>query len=425
MSICGKERAPVANPFNQFFQRLFGGGQDSQTKGMPSAAAKSAASTTSTMPPAPGAEQSQAMDVEHSLPPLSVNTAVVPGTPAPVPGTTIKSDNSDNNVTPATEKLQIWKPEIPIDTLFFDWIMGYPGEGSVADTEQKVLQALYGLLASDLNDAVVVPRMPTVIPQLLASLRNKSVAVHELTRLIVKDVVLVGEVVNAVNSALYNPADRISNLEKAVIMLGEDGLRFVIAKVAFRPIINLSAGPYTRRAAPHVWLQSEKCALACHALSDQKENNGYDAFQAFLTGLMKNVGLIIAFRLLDQECEQAKFRYSAGFQLAMASVAATLSYRIAQRWDFPPAVIQALQQQAGGRKAVEWTALGQLLHDADLISKMRVLVNQAQLSRNDQQLKSGLNPAMADCFDKLNTLQAYELRNVSTNSSTPNEQKHT
>ncbi|MFZ6689328.1 HDOD domain-containing protein [Undibacterium sp. SXout11W] len=391
----------MANPFNQFFQRLFGTEQESKTKSPPIADSV----TPGTIP---AVENVHPVVVENTLLPLAVNPTV---TPVATPTQIVEI----NNATSSTEKLQIWKPAIPIDTLFFDWIMGYPGEGSVADTEQKVLQALYGLLASDLNDAVVVPRMPSVIPQLLASLRNKSVAVHELTRLIVKDVVLVGEVVNSVNSALYNPADRISSLEKAVIMLGEDGLRFVIAKVAFRPIINLSAGPYTRRAAPHLWLQSEKCALACHALSDHKENNGYDAFQAFLTGLMKNVGLIIAFRLLDQECEQPKFRYSAGFQHAMASVAATLSYRIAQRWDFPPTVIQALQQQAGGRKAVEWTALGQLLHDADLISKMRVLVNQAQLSRNDQQLKSGLNPAMADCFDNLNTLQAYELRNVSTN----------
>ncbi len=200
MSTCGKERAPVANPFNQFFQRLFGAEQESKTKNPP--VAESVTPET-----VPAVENVLPVVVENTLPPLAVNTTVVP---AAAPTQIVEI----NNTTPSTEKLQIWKPAIPIDTLFFDWIMGYPGEGSVADTEQKVLQALYGLLASDLNDAVVVPRMPSVIPQLLASLRNKSVAVHELTRLIVKDVVLVGEVVNSVNSALYNPADRISSLEK-------------------------------------------------------------------------------------------------------------------------------------------------------------------------------------------------------------------
>ncbi|MFZ6645546.1 HDOD domain-containing protein [Undibacterium sp. TJN25] len=296
-----------------------------------------------------------------------------------------------------------WKPRIAVDAIFFDWVMGYPGEGSSMETEQKILQALFALLASDLNDAVVVPRVPTVIPQLLNSLRNKSVSASELAQHIVKDVVLVGELINAVNSSLYNPADRINSLDKAIMILGEDGLRLLIAKVAFRPIINLSSGQYTRRAAPHIWNQSEKCAIACHQLAV-----GQDPFQAFLTGLMKNVGLIIAFRLLDQVCEEPRFKYSRGFSMAFTSAAATLSYRVAQRWGFPAEVVQALQQQAGGSKAPTWAPLGHLLHTADLLSKMRVLVNHGQLKSGDEHLRVGMSPQAAACFDTLNDVNLYE-----------------
>jgi len=316
----------------------------------------------------------------------------------------------NNHVT--TPVLVVWKPHIAIDDLFFDWLMGYPGEGSSADNEQELLQALYRLLASDLNDAVIVPRMPSVIPQLLHSLRSKTVSTGELSRHIVKDASLVGEVINTVNSALYNPADRIDNLDNAVMMLGEEGLRLVIAKVAFRPIINLHAGHYTRRAAPLIWAQSEKCAIACHTLTHK--DSGFDPFHAFLAGLTKNLGLIIAFRLLDQECKQAKFKYSVGFQLAMSSVAATLAYRIAQRWEFPEQIVQALQQQAGGRKPVAWTPLGHVLHTADLISKMRVLVNQVQLSGNDVQLTAGLSQEASLCYTRLNTLQLHDLAGVNS-----------
>ncbi|MCU6434276.1 HDOD domain-containing protein [Undibacterium sp. Jales W-56] len=315
----------------------------------------------------------------------------------------------------APPALQAWRPQIAIDPLFFYWLMGSPGEGSSMEIEQKILHALYGLLASDLNDAVVVPRVPTVIPQLLGSLRNKTVSAAELSSHIVKDVVLVGEVINAVNSALYNPADRINSLEKAVMVLGEDGLRLLIAKVAFRPIINLNAGNFTRRAAPHIWNQSEKCALACYQLA-----TGLDPFQAFLTGLMKNVGLIIAFRLLDQQCEEARFKYSASFYHAFTSVAATLSYRVAQRWEFPATVVQALQQQAGGSKAPVWTPLGHLLHNADLLAKMRVLVNHAQLKSNDQRLCAGLSAEAIDCFTNLNHVQLYDTTAaLQKNNATP------
>ncbi|WP_394779040.1 HDOD domain-containing protein [Undibacterium sp.] len=343
--------------------------------------------TGSATPPEP--EETQVASAAPATP--STDVIEAPGGPAP------------QTLTLEQKVYVSWKPRVAVDTIFFDWVMGYPGEGSNMETEQKILQSLFALLASDLNDAVVVPRVPTVIPQLLNSLRNKSVSAGELAQHIVKDVVLVGELINAVNSSLYNPADRINSLDKAIMILGEDGLRLLIAKVAFRPIINLSSGQYTRRAAPHIWNQSEKCAIACHQLAI-----GQDPFQAFLTGLMKNVGLIIAFRLLDQVCEEPRFKYSRGFSMAFTSAAATLSYRVAQRWGFPAEVVQALQQQSGGSKAPAWAPLGHLLHTADLLSKMRVLVNQGQLKSADGDLKAGMSPQAAACFDTLNEVNLYE-----------------
>lgn len=349
--------------------------------------------------------------VQVAAPALSENTGLpAPETTqsaAPARFTAEVIPLQDPTVVQAPDSLSIWKPLVPVDAMFFDWLIGTPGPGNNADLEQTVLQALYGLLASDLNDAVVVPRVPSVIPQLLASLRSKGVTTGELARQIARDVALVGEVINTVNSALYNPADRISSLDNAVMMLGEEGLRLVIAKVAFRPLINLSAGQYTRRAAPQIWAQAEKCAVACHYLA--RQGDSLDPFHAFLAGLMKNVGLIIAFRLLDQTCGQARFSYSPSFHSTLSSVAATLSHRIAQRWDFPPHIILALQQQTGGSKAIDWSPLGLLLHDADLLSKMRLLANHGQLKAADKSLKFGLSPAAGQCFDSLNTIQVFEL----------------
>lgn len=368
----------MANPLSKLWKRWFGSAPVAPPASTP-------ASAPLQRPPQPVAATPQANAASADAPAASAAVAAEPATPP----------------------LVAWKPQLPVNAMFFDWLMGSPGSGDNHDTEQAALQALYGLLASDLNDAVVVPRVPSVIPQLLASLRSKSVSTGELARQIVKDVALVGEVINTVNSALYNPADRINSLDKAVMMLGEEGLRLVIAKVAFRPIINLSAGQYTRRAAPLIWAQAEKCAVACHYLARE-----IDPFHAFLTGLMKNVGLIIAFRLLDQQSEHGKFKYSASFHASVTAVAATLSYRIAQRWDFPPHVVQALQQQSGGSKAIDWSPLGHLLHCADLLSKMRLLANHGQLRTSDKSLKFGLSPEAGLCFDNLNTLQVFELHSL-------------
>ena len=359
-----------------------------------------------TAKPAAPASSPAAQTPSVSQPDASPKQAANEAAPVVV-STTANTEAPANTGAPTTtaplkRTFTPWKPQLPVDSLFFDWTMAYPGEGCNIEIEQKVLQALFGLLTSDLNDAVVVPRVPSIIPQLLSSLRSRTISNGEISRQIVKDVVLVGEVINAVNSALYNPADRISSLENAVMMLGEDGLRLLIAKVAFRPIINLNSGQYTRRAAPHIWAQSEKCAIACRDLAIE-----VDPFQAFLTGMMKNVGTIIAFRLMDQVCEQPKFSYSRGFQQTFSSVAATLSYRVAQRWGFPPEVLLALQQQTAGSKAVEWSELGHLLHNADLLGKMRILVNHRQIKADDERIRLGLSAAEITCFDNLNQVTQY------------------
>ncbi len=323
----------------------------------------------------------------------------------------LKTELKPEPIGQASKPLQAWQPVFPIEKLFFDWSMGFSGNQQAAEQEQAILQALYQLLASDLSDAVVVPRVPSVIPQLLASLRDRKTSSAELVRQIVKDVVLVGEVINTVNSVMYSPADRINNLEKAVYLLGEEGLRLVIAKVTMHPIINLGGGHYTRRATPHLWAQAEKCALACHVLARAGHPDGVseiDPFQAFLTGLMKNVGMVVALKVMDQHAENQRVKYSASFQAVMNSITTTLCYRIAQRWNFPEAMCQALQQQAFGRKQPEWTALGHLLHTADLISKTRVLVNHQQLNPNEKALTYGLDEVATACFHDLNHIPLFD-----------------
>ena len=57
-------------------------------------------------------------------------------------------------------------------------------------------------------------------------------------------------------------------------------------------------------------------------------------------------------------------------------------------------------------------SLGHLLHTADLIAKMRLLVNHGQLNSSDKKLRIGLTPAEVSCFDHLNEIQLYDTTGV-------------
>ena len=62
---------------------------------------------------------------------------------------------------------------------------------------------------------------------------------------------------------------------------------------------------------------------------------------------MQNVGLVVAFRLVDQLCPGDALPQSNAFVAALFAQARLLSARIAELWEFPEAVTQAIE--AAGR----------------------------------------------------------------------------
>ena len=76
------------------------------------------------------------------------------------------------------------------------------------------------------------------MPQILKSLRDENGSNSELAFHIAKDLVLVSELLHEVNAAHFNLAQKIIHLDKALQLLGQNGLRILVAKVAFRLIFN-------------------------------------------------------------------------------------------------------------------------------------------------------------------------------------------
>jgi HD-like signal output (HDOD) protein len=283
-----------------------------------------------------------------------------------------------------------------IDAMFFRWITGvgetdpYASTGLSA-TAEMVLDELDRLIESPASGARLVPRVPAVIPQLLRSLRDPGASSGDLARQLSQDVVLVAEVVREVNSPYYRPAAPVRNLEGAVMLLGENGLRMLLARVSFRPIISMQSGFYARMVAPHVWREAGKCALAASLLSTRLEVN---PFEAYLAGLMQNVGLIVAFRLVDHICTDQQLPHSDQFCARLFEDARTLSSRIAALWDFPPAVVAAIEES--GRPGA--TGLAQALAYGDQVAKLRMLVDGGRLERS---VVEGMSPAALDVFEKI------------------------
>jgi HD-like signal output (HDOD) protein len=155
----------------------------------------------------------------------------------------------------------------------------------------------------------------------------------------------------------------------------------------------MQSGRLARRVAPLVWRQSEKGALAASLLAPSFRAN---AFDAYLAGLMENVGLVVAFRLVDQASADA-LPWSEHFIVGLFQHARILSARIAGLWEFPPAVAAAIEAagQADPPPLAAALALGGRL------ARLRMLADAGQFPHDDPFVVDGMSEAALAVFEKL------------------------
>ncbi|HEY0062059.1 MAG TPA: HDOD domain-containing protein [Telluria sp.] len=283
-----------------------------------------------------------------------------------------------------------------LDQLYHRWLhAGLTTQDHADPASPKVLlDELQRLAASPGAGAHLVPRVPAIIPQLLRSLRDDSMSGADLSRLLSQDVVLVAEVIRVANSPYYSPHAPIKTVEAAIMLLGQNGMRSLLAQMAFRPVISTQTGKLARLAAPQAWRHAEKCAQAATRLAPKL---GAHPFESYLAGLMQDVGLIVAFRLFDQINPDMVLPQSDPFYAGVADHARTLSARIAALWELPAAVVDALAGAArpGGSPLARTLAL------ADRVAKLRLLVDAGVLDPDDPATLGGMDSATLACFDKL------------------------
>jgi HD-like signal output (HDOD) protein len=285
-----------------------------------------------------------------------------------------------------------------IEATYYRWLTASAGYAAPAAVENAILDEVRALAREPGTAAELVPRVPEVIPQLLRSLHDEA-SNAELARQVAQDVVLVAEVIREANSAYYRPMSPVKTVEAALMMLGQNGLRMLLARVAFRPIIKLQSTGFARVAAPLVWNQSEKCALAASLMAPGLTAG---AFEAYLAGLMQNLGLIVGFRLADRVCEDGKVPGSSDFGLQLLDEGRMLSAAIARHWDFPASVADAIAHagEPGDENLAQALALG------DRIAKLRLLIDAHVVSEDDDFVSEGLDNFQRRCLGKLSNVES-------------------
>ncbi|MET0254830.1 MAG: HDOD domain-containing protein [Luteibacter sp.] len=293
--------------------------------------------------------------------PMAVERVVLP-----VPAV-VAVDAADGPVPPGA------LPADEVEDRFYRLVLGAAPslEPGMSPLEQTQLRRLKDAFGAERFDAGMLPRLPSVVPQLMRALRSEDTDSRMLAEQITRDTVLVGEIIRVANSAFFRAARPVTGLPQAITLLGHNGLRRVVMQLVMRPILRTDDAGGQRQAGERLWEHAERCARACTHLGKP----ACDPFEAFLAGLVSHTGAQAILAELDRHTDVPP-AYSRPFVAALAQQMERLSLHAARHWEFPSRVVQALAERADPADAGARTPLGRALLAASRVAMLDVLVEQ-------------------------------------------------
>lgn len=289
---------------------------------------------------------------------------------------------------------------------FYTTIIGNIDDQKPLTVPQKLVVSVVAKTLQDQEKRIqAVPRLPSVIPKLLQSLRDPKASGTDYVKIINKDPALSTAVLKLANSAYFNPVEkRVTSIETAVVKLGIDGLRSVLSAAVMQPMIQRSSS-YFSQFGHKLWEHSLCCAVACELIAKQRN---LEPYKAYILGLVHDMGKITIFSELSSQfksnADSDQPGYAA-FAPLMQSTSDALSHTIARDWSLPDELCDALQQQINLSPGQTLGAYAHLLFQANLACEIYAITKEdkSQASAAQQALKDMALPL--DLFEKLDSVK--------------------
>lgn len=236
-----------------------------------------------------------------------------------------------------------------------------------------VAASMVAALENAATEPRYAPRRPLLLPQLMRAVSDTDTSRRELATMISKDPSLVGSLLKLANSQFYRlNAQPVESVDRAVAVIGTEGIRSLIAAALVQPVFRVSGGEFTQFPEV-VWEHTFLAANAAETYAAVVVNS--DPFAAQLLALMNGLGSIVVFRVaLDQYASRTGVRPDAATIVSLLDAhASKVARQIAASWDLSGRILAALEDQTPGAMAHDPTPLGRSLRFGRFIAALAML----------------------------------------------------
>jgi HD-like signal output (HDOD) protein len=280
--------------------------------------------------------------------------------------------------------------------------LGVPELGEPLPEHDRIVAAALTTIGSAATQGKFAPRRPNLLPQLMRVVSDEDASRRELVALIARDPSLVGSLLKMANSAYYRVTPRpVESIERAVVMLGSDGLRSMIATALVQPIFEVSMAGAFPRFPQVVW---EHALLSAHAaIPHAALVERVDQFAAELLCLVTGLAEIVLFRAaMEHYANSSRRNQPAPIVMAslLASQSAIFAWHIGANWELSELMLAALEEQMVA-SSDPTTPLGRSLRFGRCAGALAVLRTNKVIDDATARLSlpdGGMSPAHLKCM---------------------------
>jgi HD-like signal output (HDOD) protein len=245
-----------------------------------------------------------------------------------------------------------------------------------AGGHDEIIAAVGAALETAAEQPKYAPRRPMLLPQLMKAVNDTDTSRRELSLMISRDPALVGSLLKLANSPYYRGgAQPVESVDRAVAVIGTEGIRSLIAAALVQPVFRVSGGDFSQ--FPEViWDHTFLAANAAETYAADDVNS--DPFAALLHALMNGLGAIVVFRVaLDQYETHPGFRPDAATIVSLLDAhTSRVARSVAASWELSGRILAALEDQLpDAAMPPAPTPLGRALKFGRFVAALAVLRN--------------------------------------------------
>lgn len=199
-----------------------------------------------------------------------------------------------------------------------------------------------------------LPTLPVVATRILNVVRDPNSGAQDLRSIVELDPVLSAEVMRVTNSAYFGLAHEVTDLRQAIVLLGFNSIRNLAFTACLKSLYSneYRCGTFT---AGGLWLHSVSAAVVARMLADRAWPEL--AEEAFLAGIIHDVGIIVEWNLLPDRFDLV-VRYSEGTgrsfreaeKRALGFDHCSCGGAILRRWRLPKHLIRVARYHHGHKR---------------------------------------------------------------------------